>query len=88
MSDTMYDRGFGTGHMMDLRPTQADIDGQVHNVLQRVTAAGSLIGATEPAPLTMCGVRLDKVGVPYDSGPTTCDSCAILAAYRVLAVAG
>ena len=86
MSNAMYDRGFGTGHMLDMRPTQADINGEIHNVLQRVTQVTQLIGSTEPAPMTMCGLRLDDVGEPYQSGITTCDRCGILAAYKVLSV--
>lgn len=85
VSTFMYDRGFGTGHALDLRAIQVDLDGEIHNVLQRITAAGSLIGATEPAPVTMCGLRLDNVGDPYDGGPTTCGNCGYLAAWKVVA---
>ena len=84
-TETMYDRGFGTGHALDLRPTQVTINDDIHNVLQQVTVAGSLIGATEPTPMTMCGLRLDSVGTPYDKGPTTCNQCGILAAWGVVA---
>lgn len=84
MSLAMYERGFGTGQVLDMRATQADIDGEIHNVLQRATVAGSVIGSTEPAPVTMCGIRLDEVGEPYQSGPTTCDRCGLLAAWRVV----
>jgi hypothetical protein len=85
MSETMYDRGFGTGHMLDLRPTQVQIDSEIHNVLQEVTMAGTLVGATEPSPMTMCGLRLDNQGDTFDGGPTTCNRCGILAAWKVVA---
>lgn len=85
MSVLMYDRGFGTGHALDLRPIQVDLDGDIHNVLQQVTAAGALVGATEPVPVTMCGLRLDTTGQPYEGGPTTCDRCGYLAAWKVVA---
>lgn len=92
-SEEMYDRGFGTGHPMDLRPTQAKVDYgpdedgfQVHNILRRLTKAGEIIGALEPIPMTMCGLRLDSEGEPYNEGRTTCSRCAMLAAYKIVAI--
>lgn len=95
-TEEMYERGFGTGHPMDLRPTQVKIeygrdwpaeDGfQVHNILHRLTKTGEIIGVVEPVPLTMCGLRLDKEGEPYNEGRTTCSRCAMLAAYKIVAV--
>lgn len=89
----MYSRGFGTGHPMDLRPTQVRVDHsqdeggfQVHNILHRLTKTGEIIGALEPAPLTMCGLRLDHEGEPYNEGRTTCSRCAMLAAYKIVGI--
>lgn len=95
-TEEMYERGFGTGHPMDLRPTQVKvgvgstgagaIGAQIHNILHRLTKTGEIIGVVEPVPLTMCGLSLDKEGDPYNEGRTTCSRCAMLAAYKIVAV--
>lgn len=86
-TEKMYERGFGTGHPMDVRPTQVEVDsGEVHNILRRVTDMGMIVGVVEPIPMTMCGLKLDNEGVPYNSGITTCTRCAILAAHKVVSV--
>lgn len=81
---SMYDRGFGTGHWGDLRPTQVQLDDEVHNVLLELTNVTAILGAFEPVPMTMCGIRLDDDGEPYNRGVTTCERCAILSAWRVV----
>lgn len=92
-TEEMYDRGFGTGHPMDLRPTQVKVvssinaEGyEIHNVLQRLTKAGQIVGALEPIPFTMCGLNLARAGTPYNEGRTTCSRCATLAAYKIVAI--
>lgn len=86
-TEKMYDRGFGTGHPMDLRPTQIKTNsGEVHNILRRVTDLGMIVGALEPTPVTMCGLMIHDEGEPYNGGVTTCTQCGNLAAYRVVSV--
>lgn len=79
----MTERQFGTRHIMDLRSTQVEIDDAVHNVLG---APSILEGAEEPQPLTMCGLRIGDDDVPATPQVTTCERCALLAAYRVMSL--
>jgi hypothetical protein len=81
MNETMSERGFGTGHIMDLKPTQAQIGDEIHNVLMSPSV---LAGAGIPQPMTMCGLGLFDRGDPVN-GRTTCDQCGNLAAWDVWA---
>lgn len=77
----MYEAGFGTGHGLDLRPTQVAIEKddprdepEIHNILRQVTRMGLVAGAFEPIPMTMCGIRLEDFknppyGIRRDASP-------------------
>ena len=90
--ETINMDAWGTGHPLDLKPTQVQFpdgvqfDGEIHNVLGVETAASTTFRCTKPVPATMCGIRFVDGCKPYDRGPTTCRRCGLLAAYRVSGV--